>query len=124
MNAETEVLMLESEPLFTIRAYDGDKPPKLRSAPMTDALNAAARRIAGGDTGRITVNEVEDVRIIGIQFGAMEETTELVRVTSADVEIERARGDLTATVDSLADTWASAIRGALSIDPPDAGDDE
>jgi len=101
--------------LFTIRAYDGDKPPKLRSAPMTDALNDVVRRIASGETPQVIVeSSLQGVREIRIRFPSASEPAVLVRVTPEDVEVEHSRGGTLATVESIAESWRDALERALA----------
>ena len=115
VSSRSEVLTFRGENLLTVRSYDGDLPPNLRTAPIPDSLNRVARTI--GDGGGIEEIVAQDVPGLDMEIVRRDAATGrvafLVRVTPDDAATERSRGDTAATVGAVAERWRSALEGAL-----------
>jgi len=110
----SEVLTFRSSDLFTVRAYDGDLPPDLRTAPIPDSLNRIVRTIGeGGSTPSIVADDVPGLDIDIVRRDATGNEAFLIRVTPDDVAAERSRGDTATTLEGLAELWRSALEDAL-----------
>jgi len=110
--------------LFTIRAYDGPKPPKLRSAPMTDSLNKIVGRLVPGDQISSTVepsgSDSAGVFLLWVAVPSAGYRSALVRITAEDAVMEHSRGDTAASAESIAMTWQTALARALRAAVPDS----
>jgi hypothetical protein len=112
--SRSEVLTFRGEDLFTVRSYDGDLPPDLRTAPIPDSLNRVARTIGeGGDTEDIVTVDVPGLDVEIVRRDAAGREALLLRVTPDDAATERSRGDSSVTVEALAERWRAALEEAL-----------
>ena len=114
VTSRSEVVTFRGNELFTIRSYDGNLPPDLRSAPIPDSLNRVARTIGeGGSTPRIIADDVPGLDIAIVRRDALGSENVLIRVTPDDAATERTRGDTAASVEVVAERWRSALEQAL-----------
>ena len=113
-SSNAEIMRFRGEAIFTIRAHDGDKPPKLRSAPLTDSLNLMFRRMGSG-TGPPTLTLQGDgpVWLIVRENGPVGERAELIRVTGEDAAVELSRGESGVTSRSIGEAWLTQLDQAL-----------
>jgi len=112
--SKSESLTFQGDALFTVRSFDGDLPPDLRTAPIPDSLNRVARTMEeGGDMPMIVADDVPGLDIAIVRRNAMGHETFLIRVTPDDAAAERSRGDQEASVDAVAERWRAAMEDAL-----------
>ena len=115
-SSRSEVLTFRGEDLFTVRSYDGDLPPDLRTAPIPDSLNRVARSVpADGAFPDIVAVDVPGLDIDIVRRDSAGNEAFLIRVTPDDAMTERSRGDATATVEGVAEQWRSAVADALQF---------
>ena len=115
VTSHAEILTFRGQELFTVRASDGMVPPELRTPPIPDSLNRVARSIGAGEP--LPVIALNDVPGLDIELVRRDTVTGredfLIRITPEDAVIARAHGDVSATVDGLAERWRAAVDDAL-----------